>query len=82
LAAAGVPEAEICLKEVVIDGGPEFKGEFRKACTCLKICAPDPAALAGPQRFAYSLDAEQIDGTVTFDTDDYIVEATLHEGAC
>jgi len=27
-------------------------------------------------RLAYSLESEQIDGSVTFDTDDYIVEAT------
>jgi transposase InsO family protein len=30
-------EAGIALKEVVVDGGPEFKGEFRKACARLKI---------------------------------------------
>jgi hypothetical protein len=30
-------EAGIALKEVVIDGGPEFKGEFAKACAHLKI---------------------------------------------
>lgn len=31
-------------------------------------------------RLAYSLDAEQIDGSLTFDTDDYIVEARWRAG--
>ena len=32
-------------------------------------------------RLAYSLEAEQIDGSVTFDTDDYIVEARWTQAA-
>lgn len=30
-------EAGICLREVVVDGGPEFKGEFRRTCRRLGI---------------------------------------------
>jgi transposase InsO family protein len=30
-------EAGIVLKEMVIDGGPEFKGEFRKTCAPTRV---------------------------------------------
>lgn len=44
-------EAGITLVEVVVDGGPEFKGEFARTCRRLGIsCPPAPPAFSRPQR--------------------------------